>query len=73
MTESYHDATREQLMQNLEQLQRLQAEGVNVGSLPEEVWQEIVECIEANDDECLERVRKELREEIDKKEVIIGC
>ena len=60
MTEIYHDQTREQLMQSLENLQRLQQEGVNVGSLPEEMWNRIVEFIEEDDKEELENLRNEL-------------
>jgi hypothetical protein len=62
------------LMQHLEQLQRLQDEGVCVGSLCEETWSRIVELIEKDDTRALKEIREELQAECRKsKEVIIGC
>lgn len=67
-----YNATREHLCNSLSQLQRLQEEGVSVGSLPEEMWQRIVDLIELEDNEKLAEVREELKN-INEKEVIIGC
>lgn len=55
-----YEATREQLMSNLEQVQRLQEEGIHVGNLPEKIWNDIVELIERKDVEKLGQLRKEL-------------
>jgi hypothetical protein len=74
MNEKYHDCSRKMLMQHLEQLQRLQDEGVCVGSLCEETWERIVELIENDDARALKEIRQELQAECRKnKEVIVGC
>jgi hypothetical protein len=74
MNEKYHDCSRKMLMQHLEQLQRLQDEGVCVGSLCEETWERIVELIENDDARALKEIRQELQVECRKsKEVIVGC
>ena len=65
--EKYYDCTRQDLMQHLEQLQRLQGEGVCVGTLCEETWERIVELIEKDDARALKRIREELQEEVRKK------
>ena len=57
-----YDATRQHLMNNLEQLQRLQQEGIRVGSLPEKVWGQLEELIEREDAEKLDKLREELKE-----------
>jgi hypothetical protein len=74
MNEKYHDCSRKMLMQHLEQLQRLQDEGVCVGFLCEETWERIVELIENDDARALKEIRQELQVECRKsKEVIVGC
>jgi hypothetical protein len=75
MTEIYHDVTRQALMQHLEQLQQLQAEGINIGVLDKETWDEIVELIETDDVRSLKIVREQLKEEVEKRKIepIIGC
>lgn len=55
-----YEASREYLLNNLAQLQRLQEEGVHIGTLPEKTWDDIVELIENRDEEELKKVRKEL-------------
>ena len=57
-----YDSTREQLLNNLEQVKRLQEEGIHVGKLPEKLWQDIVELIEKGDCEKLGQLRQELKE-----------
>ena len=56
-----YDATRQHLMNNLEQLQRLQQEGIRVGSLPEKVWGQLEELIEREDAEKLDKLRERLK------------
>jgi hypothetical protein len=63
MTEVYKDATREQLMKNLLALQNLQQDGINVGSLPEDVWNQIVDYIKTDDTKKLAEVRERLKNE----------
>ena len=67
-----YDSTRETLMHNMQCLQELQNQGVSVGALKEETWEQIKDLIESSDRQMCKRRLKELREEINK-EVIIGC
>lgn len=48
-------------MNNLLQLQMLQDEGIRIGKLPDEVWDQIVDLIEREDEQKLAELRKELR------------
>lgn len=59
-----YDSTREQLCNNLAQLQRLQEEGIHVGNLPQEDWNRLVELIENRDEKRLDKLREELHDKI---------
>ncbi len=61
-----YEASREQLLNNLAQLQRLQEEGIHVGKLPEENWDKIVELIENRDEERLAELRHDLATEYER-------
>lgn len=61
-----YEASREQLLNNLAQLQRLQEEGVHVGNLPGETWDRIVELIENRDEERLAELRHDLATEYER-------
>lgn len=69
-----YESSRSALLNNLAQLQRLQEEGIKVGTLLEETWDRVVELTERRDEKKLTELRKELK--IVKKpvkDVIIGC
>ena len=65
-----YDSTRETLMHNMQCLQELQNQGVSVGALKEETWEQIKDLIEGSDrQECkrkLGELRNELNEQIKK-------
>jgi hypothetical protein len=65
----YQDQTRESLMKSLLELQNLQKDGINVGSLTKETWDQIVELIHSEDTEKLAEVRERLKTE----KRIAGC
>ena len=56
-----YESTREHLLKSLEELKKLQNEGVKVGSLSKEVWDNILELIHNEDSEKLAEVRERLK------------
>jgi len=54
--------TVDNLIQRISMLQRLQEEGIHVGTLPDKLWQEVVDLIEGGDCEKLGQLRQELKE-----------
>jgi len=56
-----YDQTRESLMKSLLELQNLQKDGIDVGSLSKETWDQIVELIHNEDSEKLAEVRERLK------------
>ena len=57
-----YDSVLDHLISQLAQYQRLQEEGINVGSMPEQTWNRILNVIEARDNVKLDNLRKELKE-----------
>ena len=62
MTETLiYESSREHLMKNIAELQKLQEDGINVGALEEEIWENMVELIRMEDSEKLGKLREELK------------
>lgn len=62
MGEIIYDSTRESLFNSLFRLQRLQEEGVNVGNLADQTWEQVLDLVERSDEQKLTELRKELKD-----------
>jgi len=54
--------TRSELENNWLRIDRLKEQGYNLGNLPDEVFQRLIELVDAEDAERLERLREDLQE-----------
>jgi len=68
-----YDSAKEGLMNQLNNVQRLQEEGHSMGSLKEELEDKMRVLLENDDRQMCRRRLGQLRKELKEPEVIIGC